>query len=95
MTIDVSDSVHHVLKVAATMHPCYNFVAKKYAYGHSLRSICGVERDRTRKKYWSSYFRPMNATWTDQDVKGTTGMDRLRLKDGWCIIYKYRQFYFR
>ena len=58
---------------------------KKYSFGHSITSICGVASDWRKKHYWMIYVNGKTAQY---------GVDGLKPKDGDLITFIYKKLNF-
>ena len=58
---------------------------KKYSFGHSITSICGVAKDWRKRHYWMIYVNGKTAQY---------GVDGLKPKDGDIITFIYKKLNF-
>ena len=58
---------------------------KKYSFGHSITSICGVAKDWKKRHYWMIYVNGKTAQY---------GVDGLKPKDGDIITFIYKKLNF-
>ncbi|KAJ7375618.1 hypothetical protein OS493_040027 [Desmophyllum pertusum] len=79
-------NAHEILKMASTQDPCYNFTAVKTMWGHSVYSICGIDRRPADKIYWMIEIDGKSAS---------VGIDSLRPGDGSTLVFVYKQLFWR
>ncbi|XP_078358162.1 transcobalamin-1-like [Oculina patagonica] len=79
-------NAHDILKMAATQDSCFNFTAVMTMWGHSVYSICGLDRRPADKVYWMIYIDGKSAR---------TGIDYLRPGDGSTLVFVYKQLFWR
>ena len=75
-----------ILDLAGKQNSCYRATYKKYSFGHSVTSICGVGTDVSKKYYWLIYVNGKSAQY---------GVDGLKPKDGDLITFKYKKLTFK
>ncbi|KAL9983027.1 hypothetical protein ACROYT_G005151 [Oculina patagonica] len=79
-------NAHEILKMAATQDSCFNFTAVMTMWGHSVYSICGLDRRPADKVYWMIYIDSKSAP---------TGIDDLRPGGGSTLVFVYKQLFWR
>ena len=77
-------NAHKILKLAAAQNPCFNFTAKMTMWGHSVHSICGIQRRPADKVYWISYIDGKSAS-----------IDYPIPSDGSTLVFVYKQLFWR
>lgn len=80
--VENGTNAHDILKEAANQHDCYNFTAISTAFGHMIKSICGVASNSVEKLYWMIYIDGKSAT---------VGIDDLRPKHGSILRFQYEK----
>ena len=78
-------TAYDVLEKAKFLNPCYTATYKKYSYGRSVTSICGVGSNWRKRHYWMIYINGKSAQY---------GVDELKPKDGDIITFKYKKVNF-
>ena len=86
MTVANGTNAHNILKEAAKKHPCYAFTTQTSTYGHSVTSICGVQRRPVDKFYWMIYI--------DEET-APVGVDDLTPGHGSTLSFRYKQLHWR
>ncbi|XP_028400195.1 transcobalamin-2-like [Dendronephthya gigantea] len=69
-----------VLELAKLKNSCYTATYKKYSFGRSVTSICGVSSDWKQKQYWMIAINGKASKY---------GVDSIKPKDGDLITFKY------
>ena len=87
-TVKNGTNAHHVMKLASTRHPCYNFTTTLSSWGHSVDSICSVFKNHQNKYYWLIKIDPGR-----QPAK--YGIDTLKPRDGQCLVFVYSKLDFK
>ena len=85
-------SAHDLLKVARHKDPCFEFTAQKSSWGHWLEVLCGVKSKPKLKQYWSIRIAE-DAVTSGKSAK--TGIDGLKPTDGSCVIFLFKQYYWK
>ncbi|XP_046843238.1 transcobalamin-2-like [Xenia sp. Carnegie-2017] len=75
-----------ILDKAKEQNSCYTATYRRYAWGHSITSICGVASNWKAKHYWMIYLNNKSAQY---------GVDGLKPKDGDYITFKYKKVSFK
>ncbi|PFX24721.1 gastric intrinsic factor-like [Stylophora pistillata] len=86
VTVANGTNAHNILKEAAKKHPCYAFTTQTSTYGHSVTSICGVQRRPVDKFYWMIYI--------DEET-APVGVDELKPAHGSTLSFRYKQLHWR
>ena len=87
VSVDVMEgtSAKIILEMAASQNPCYTPTFKKYSFGHSVTSICGVASDRSKSQYWMIYINGKPSKY---------GVDALKPDNGDIITFVYKKLSF-
>lgn len=75
-------NAHDILKVAADVHPCYNFTVLHTSYGRMIKSICDVDQRPADRFYWLIHIDGKSAP---------VGIDDLRPADGSTLSFQHKQ----
>ncbi|CAB4028535.1 gastric intrinsic factor-like [Paramuricea clavata] len=79
-------TAYSILVMAGKQNSCYTATYKKYSFGRSVTSICGVAKDSSKNYYWLIYVNEKSAKY---------GVDGLKPKDGDLITFKYEKLTFK
>ena len=86
VNIAEGQTAYTVLELAKSQNSCYTATYKKYSFGRSITSICGVSSDWSKKQYWLIDINGKSAKY---------GVDGLKPKDGDMITFKYVKLSFK
>ena len=85
VTVLEGATAYDILELAKTQNSCYTAVYKKYPFGRSVTSICGVSKNPLASLYWMIYVDGSSAKY---------GVDGLKPKDGVLLTFKYQKLDF-
>ena len=80
VSVPEGTTAYKILGLAGEQNSCYKATYKKYSFGRSVTSICGVATDGSKKYDWLIYVNGKSAQY---------GVDGLKPKDGDLITFKY------
>jgi hypothetical protein len=79
-------TAYEILEMAKLQNSCYTATYKKYSWGHSVQSICGVFSDWKKKQYWMIYINEKSSQY---------GVDGLKPNDGDLIRFIFKKLTFK
>ena len=82
VTVLEGTTAYSILELAKKQNSCYTAVYKKYSFGRSITSICGVSKNPSASLYWMIYVDGSSAKY---------GVDGLKPKDGALLTFKYQK----